>query len=100
MHKRTTDERVDAAPAVDSKGENTMTIRRRCQLRWYKKAALAGTWSTYVQAANEEEVRWMHRYDLTSVSRFAERYAGPYTVEILPPDFILPQKARQEHSEE
>ncbi|HEY1348965.1 MAG TPA: hypothetical protein VGF67_05000 [Ktedonobacteraceae bacterium] len=77
-----------------------MTIRRSCQLRWYKKVAQAGTWSTYVQAANEEEVRWMHKYDLTSVARFAERYAGPYTVEILPPDFIPPHKTWQECNEE
>jgi hypothetical protein len=67
-----------------------MNIRRNCQLRWYKKAAVSGIWSTYVQAANEEEVRWMHMQDLVSVSRFAERYPGSYMVERLPLDFTPP----------
>lgn len=77
-----------------------MSIMRSCQLRWYKKAAVSGIWSTYVQAANEEEVRWMHMQDLISVARFAERYPGPYTVEMLPLNFTPPGKTRQTHTEE
>jgi len=77
-----------------------MTIRRSCQLRWYKKAAVSGLWATYVQAANEEEVHWMHMQDLTSVSHFADRYPGPYTVEILPLNFTLPKKTWRVHDEE
>jgi hypothetical protein len=77
-----------------AEGGNMMNIRRSCQLRWYKKAAISGRWSTYIQAANEEEVRWMHMQDLIGVSRFADRYPGPYTVEILPLDFIPPDKIR------
>lgn len=77
-----------------------MKIRRSCQLRWYKKAAVSGTWSTYIQAANEEEVRWMHRQDLMRVSRFAERYPGSYIVEILPPDFLPPEKVGPARKEE
>lgn len=77
-----------------------MSILRSGQLRWYKKAAVSGRWSTYVQAANEEEVRWMHMQDLISVARFADRYPGPYTVEMLPPNFTPPAKARQTHNEE
>lgn len=77
-----------------------MAIRRSCQLRWYKKAAVSGTWATYIQAANEEEVHWMHMQDLTSVAHFADRYPGPYTVETLPLNFTLPGKTRKGRDEE
>lgn len=64
-----------------------MNARRNHRLHWYKKAAISGAWLTYVQAANEAEVRWMHAHDLTGVVLFAEQYPGPYTVEMQPLGF-------------
>lgn len=69
-----------------------MSIQRNYRLHWYKKTAVSGVWFLYVQAANEEEVRWMHTQDLAGGALLAEQYSGPYTVEIQPPGFVLPAR--------
>lgn len=54
------------------------------RLQWYQKTALSGAWSIPMQAANEEEVRWMHAQDLSLNPGLAVQYPGPYRVERVP----------------
>ena len=60
------------------------------ELRWYRKTALSGEWSALVHAESEADVRALHEREQRLLPGLAQQYPGPFTVELLLPEFEPP----------